>query len=56
VDTVYTTKGDHSGITLRRAKRKDGPSDDAHQLRLETVLDSGVVSRNAIGLTTRETT
>lgn len=54
VDTVYQTEGDHTGITLKRTKRKDGPPDDVHQLRLETVLDSGVMSRNATGLTTRE--
>jgi hypothetical protein len=50
VDTVYQTEGDHEGITLKRTKRKDGPPDDTHQLRLELVLDSGVVSQNRVGL------
>jgi hypothetical protein len=50
VDTIYQTEGDHTGVTLKRTKRKDGPPDDAHQLRLETILDSGVVSQNRVGL------
>jgi hypothetical protein len=43
-DTVYGLKGDPHGVAeLRREKRKDGPLDDVHQLRLKTVLDSCVL-------------
>lgn len=42
VDTVYTTEGDAQHIKLIRTKRKDGPTDDAHTLRLRPVLDSAV--------------
>lgn len=43
-DTVYRIKGDpHSVAELRREKRKDGPLEDIHQLRLKAVLDSCVL-------------
>ena len=51
VDTIYQTEGDHNGVALKRTKRKDGPPDDLHQLRLLTVLMSGVVENNRVGLT-----
>jgi AAA domain len=54
VDTVYQTEGDHTGIILKRTKRKDGPPDDVLQLRLETVLDSGV-SQNRVRRSPGET-
>ena len=42
-DTVYRMKGDPALLELRRDKRKDGPRDDFHQLRLKAVLDSCVL-------------
>ena len=42
-DTLYRIKGDPLLLELRREKRKDGPRDDYHQLRLTPVLDSCVV-------------
>ena len=42
-DTVYRMKGDAGYLELTRTKRKDGPTDDRHQLRLKTVLDSCVL-------------
>jgi hypothetical protein len=42
-DTVYRMKGDAGYLELDRTKRKDGPADDRHQLRLKTVLDSCVL-------------
>jgi hypothetical protein len=55
VDTVYQTEGDHTGISLTRSKRKDGPPFDVHQLRLETMLESGVVVRHRVRQTAGET-
>lgn len=42
-DTLYRIKGDPQLLELRRDKRKDGPRDDLHQLRLKIVLDSCVL-------------
>lgn len=42
-DTLYRMKGDPALLELRRDKRKDGPREDFHQLRLKVVLDSCVV-------------
>ncbi len=42
-DTVYRIKGDAGYLELTRTKRKDGPADDRHQLRLKPVLDSAVL-------------
>jgi hypothetical protein len=44
VDTVYQIEGDAQLLQLKRTKRKDGPVDDLIRLRLNTVLDSVVVS------------
>ncbi len=43
VDTVYTTEGDARLMKMTRTKRKDGPREDALQVCLSPVLDSGVV-------------
>jgi hypothetical protein len=43
VDTVYTTEGDARLMKLSRTKRKDGPREDTLQLKLNPVLDSGVI-------------
>lgn len=45
VDTVYTTEGDATLVKLTRTKRKDGPTEDVHQLRLHVIdgTSSGVV-------------
>jgi hypothetical protein len=43
VDTVYTTEGDSRLMKLSRTKRKDGPKDDQLQVRLNPVLESGVI-------------
>jgi hypothetical protein len=40
VDTVYATEGDELCLKLSRRKRKDGPRDDEHTLRLTPYLDS----------------
>lgn len=56
VDTVYYTNVENGGITLEREKRKDGPVDDVHRLRIEPVdgTESAVVSvSGADGLLTR---
>ncbi len=42
-DTIYRLKGDAGGLELTREKRKDGPSEDRHQLQLKPVLDSCIV-------------
>lgn len=42
-DTLYRIKGEPALLELRREKRKDGPRDDFHQLRLKPVLDSCVL-------------
>ena len=43
MDTVYTTEGDPLNMRLRRTKRKDGPMEDSHQLRLVAAGDSCVL-------------
>jgi hypothetical protein len=43
-DTVYQIEGDPSLMRLTRTKRKDGPTDDMHQLSLSRVLESCVVA------------
>lgn len=43
VDTVYTTEGDAGLVHLKRTKRKDGPREDQLQIKLNPVLDSGVI-------------
>jgi hypothetical protein len=53
VDTVYTTEGDASSVTLTRTKRKDGPREDVHKLSFHPIdgTDSGVIwSQEALGL------
>ncbi len=50
VDTVYRLKGDSGYLELSRTKRKDGPSDDRHQLQLLTVLDSCVLQSTRSGV------
>jgi hypothetical protein len=42
-DTVYSVIEDGGAITLDREKRKDGPKDDEHTLRLDTMAESCVV-------------
>ena len=50
-DTVYRMKGDAGYLELSRTKRKDGPAEDRHQLRLEQHLDSCVlVSTSAVDM------
>lgn len=46
VDTVYLSEGDAGLVKLERTKRKDGPTLDVHQLKLEVVehAGSGVIS------------
>lgn len=46
VDTVYLSEGDAGLVKLERIKRKDGPTFDLHQLKLEVIshVDSGVIS------------
>jgi hypothetical protein len=43
VDTVYQIEGDPSLLKLSRTKRKDGPTIDEHQLRLEAIPGTGSV-------------
>jgi len=43
MDTVYTTEGDPLNLRLRRTKRKDGPMEDTHQLRLVASGESAVL-------------
>ena len=56
VDTIYQTEGDHTGITLKRTKRKDGPPIDTHELRFEPVQDSGIIVPNRRGTNPNENT
>lgn len=42
-DTIYRIKGDAGYLELTRTKRKDGPTEDYHQLQLRPVLASCVV-------------
>lgn len=46
VDVVYTSEGNSNNIKLVRRKRKDGPCDDVHRLRLDLVdgTESGIVT------------
>lgn len=50
VDTVYYTSVENGRITLEREKRKDGPVDDVHKLRIEPVdgTESAVVSLGGV--------
>ena len=41
VDTVYQSEADGMTITLKRTKRKDGPKDDYHRLRLTPTMGTG---------------
>jgi hypothetical protein len=45
-DIVYATAEDHGVVTLEREKRKDGPSDDRHELFLDLIpgTRSGVLN------------
>jgi len=45
VDTVYITEGSPDRLTLSRTKRKDGPTEDVHNMRFSAVAGtrSGVV-------------
>jgi hypothetical protein len=47
VDTVYFTARDGDTITLERQKRKDGPEQDSHELRIDPIPGTGsaVISR-----------
>ncbi len=47
-DTVYRMRGNAGYLELTRTKRKDGPADDRHQLRLKTVLDSCVLESTSV--------
>ncbi len=47
---MYRLKGDSGYLELSRTKRKDGPSDDRHQLQLLTVLDSCVLQSTRSGV------
>jgi hypothetical protein len=44
MDTVYATEGDPLNLRLRRTKRKDGPMEDTHQLRLVAAGTSAVLA------------
>lgn len=48
-DTLYRLKGDPGLLELRREKRKDGPRDDFHQLRIMPVLESCVLESTSNG-------
>ena len=37
VETIYKTSGDANLIKLERTKRKDGPAEDFHQLKIHPV-------------------
>jgi hypothetical protein len=41
VDTVYFTARDEEWLTLAREKRKDGPENDLHLLKLDPIAGSG---------------
>ena len=47
VDTVYTTEGDARLLKLQRVKRKDGPQDDQHTLRLTEVAPPSIDGRTS---------
>ncbi len=52
VDTAYRTEGDALLMALTREKRKDGPREDRHQLRLLPVGDSCVIESHGNDLGT----
>ncbi len=55
-DTVYAVTADNGVITLDREKRKDGPQQDRHELRLDLIdgTDSGVISAHrGVGISVR---
>ena len=41
VDTVYSVNRDGGTVTLNREKRKDGPEQDTHELKLDLIDDTG---------------
>ncbi len=43
-DTVYFVSRDGDAITLDRTKRKDGPENDTHELRLDPIPGTGSVT------------
>jgi len=49
-DTLYRVKGDAGLLELRRDKRKDGPCEDLHRLRLKVVMDSCVLENLSVDL------
>lgn len=40
-DTVYSTVRDGAAVTLNREKRKDGPEYDRHELKLDSIGETG---------------
>lgn len=58
VDTAYRSEGDALLMALTREKRKDGPREDRHQLRLLPVGDSCVIEShgNDLGTFSRQGT
>jgi hypothetical protein len=49
-DTVYSCTVEDGTVTLNREKRKDGPPDDTHKLRLQLIGDSGVMAAHHIAV------
>jgi hypothetical protein len=54
VDTVYLSEGDSGLLRLTRTKRKDGPPDDTHTLRLANACDSVYVESHSGVIPSRE--
>lgn len=48
-DTVYVTEGDEVELRLSRTKRKEGPREDEHQLRLSSIGASCVLLESVRG-------
>lgn len=48
-DTVYVTEGDEADLRLSRTKRKEGPREDEHQLRLSPLAASCVLLESVRG-------
>jgi hypothetical protein len=53
-DTVYFTKRDGAAFTLSREKRKDGPQEDRHLLKLDPIPDTGSCVMSAYGVETAD--
>lgn len=51
-DTVYSVASDAGSITLDREKRKDGPQQDKHRLRLDPIEGTGSCTVSAGNLST----